>query len=107
METAWRAGFSHSLLKGETQRKTVFTQSPFQDVDRGAALWENGDSEGNSVSASEENNEQQAACPKEVMLECFCPKQNHVAWLQRDFALKVRSAGRRIRTHVSKIKQRF
>lgn len=58
METAWRAGFSHSLLKGETQRKTVFTQSSFQEVHRGAALWENGDSEGNGVSASKENNEQ-------------------------------------------------
>lgn len=41
------------------------------------------------------------------MLECFCPKRNHVAWLQRDFALNVLSAGRRIRTHVSKIKQHF
>lgn len=58
METAWRAGFSHSLLKGGTRRQTVFTQSSFQEVDRGAALWENGDSDGNGLSASKENNEQ-------------------------------------------------
>lgn len=47
-------------------------------------------------------------CPEKVMLESFCSKQNHVAWLQRDFALNVKSADRtRIRTHVPKIKQIF
>ena len=47
-------------------------------------------------------------CPEKVMLKSFCSKQNHVAWLQRDFALNVQTAGRsRIRTRISKIKQKF
>lgn len=102
METAWRAGFLHSLLKGETQRKTVSGQSSFREADRAAALWENGDSGGNSVRAPKENH-----VPRRQCRECFRPERNHVAWLQRDFDLNIRSAGRRIRTHVSKIKQHY
>lgn len=86
METAWSAGFSHSLLKGGVRKeKAEIVKSPFQEAYRGFWLWENRHSGGNNACGSIENKDRFVYWEGDAGI--LYPKQNHTAWLQRYFFL--------------------
>lgn len=81
METAWRTGFSHSLLKGETQReKTYSWKAHSRKWTEELKRWLCGKMGTLKVIMFVCPRRRMASlCPQKVMLESFCSKRNHVA----------------------------
>lgn len=81
METAWGAGFSHSLLKGETQREKQYSwKAHSRKWTEELKHWLCGKMGTLKVIMFVRPRRRMASlCPQKVMLESFCSKRNHVA----------------------------